>query len=82
MSHLQIAKNVLRFESEQMLKTMEKLDDTFDDAVQAILAAKGKIVVSALPELMAMVGNTQHTAYVGWQPMQDMRGETRIERAS
>jgi arabinose-5-phosphate isomerase len=48
MSHLQIAKNVLRFESEQMLKTMEKLDDTFDDAVQAILAAKGKIVVCGI----------------------------------
>ncbi|MBK7440503.1 MAG: KpsF/GutQ family sugar-phosphate isomerase [Bacteroidetes bacterium] len=48
MSYLNIAKNVLRFESEQMLKTMDKLDAQFDDAVQAILAASGKIVVCGI----------------------------------
>ena len=61
MSHLQIAKNVLRFESEQMLKTMEKLDDTFDDAVHAILAAKGKIVVCGIGKSGA-VAQKQHMA--------------------
>jgi len=48
MSHRQIAKNVLRFESEQILKTMDKIDEQFDAAVESILSAKGKIVVCGI----------------------------------
>ncbi|MBK9454076.1 MAG: KpsF/GutQ family sugar-phosphate isomerase [Bacteroidetes bacterium] len=48
MSHLQIAKNVLRFESEQMIKTMDKLDEQFDAAIESVLLAKGKVVVCGI----------------------------------
>ncbi len=48
MSYLNIAKNVLRFESEQILKTMDKIDEQFDAAVDAVLTSKGKIVVCGI----------------------------------
>jgi len=48
MSHLNIAKNVLLFESEQIKRTMGKLDETFDAAVNAILQARGKVVVCGI----------------------------------
>lgn len=48
MSYLSIAKNVLRFESEQMLKTMDKIDEQFDDAIKAVLAQNGKIIVCGI----------------------------------
>lgn len=48
MSHLHIAKNVLLFESEQIRRTMDHLDETFNKAVDAILKAKGKVVICGI----------------------------------
>lgn len=48
MSHLHIARNVILFESEQLRKTMNKLDAQFDAAVHAILASTGKVVVCGI----------------------------------
>jgi arabinose-5-phosphate isomerase len=48
MSHLHIAKNVLLFESEQIRRTMDHLDETFNQAVDAILKAKGKVVICGI----------------------------------
>lgn len=48
MSHLHIAKNVLLFESEQIRRTMDHLNDAFDQAVEAILQTKGKVVICGI----------------------------------
>lgn len=48
MSHLHIAKNVLLFESEQLRRTLDHLNDNFDAAVNAILQTKGKVVVCGI----------------------------------
>lgn len=48
MSHLHIAKNVLLFESDQIRRTMDHLHDTFNEAVDAILRAKGKVVICGI----------------------------------
>ncbi len=48
MSYLEIAKNVLLFESEQIKKTMDKLNEQFNGSVDAILQGKGKLVVCGI----------------------------------
>ncbi len=48
MSYLEIAKNVLLFESEQIRKTIDKLNAQFNETVDAILATKGKVVVCGI----------------------------------
>ncbi len=48
MSHLQIAKNVLEFESEQIQKAMHNLNEQFNGSVDAILQYSGKVVVCGI----------------------------------
>jgi len=48
MSYLEIAKNVLLFESEQIKKTMDKLNEQFNGSVDTILQGKGKLVVCGI----------------------------------
>jgi len=48
MSHLQIARNVLRFEAEQIQRTLDRLDIRFDAAVNAIFLHAGKVVVCGI----------------------------------
>lgn len=48
MSYVSIAKNVLQFESDQIEKAMNKLNDDFDRIVEIILHHKGKIVVCGI----------------------------------
>ncbi len=37
MSHLEIAKNVLLFESEQIKKAMDKLNEQFNHSVESVM---------------------------------------------
>lgn len=48
MQHREIAKNVLRFESSQILSASEKLDASFDAAVEMILQHQGKIIICGI----------------------------------
>jgi len=48
MSYIQIAKNVLLFESTQIQRAMERLDEQFNQAVDAILNYNGKVVVCGI----------------------------------
>jgi arabinose-5-phosphate isomerase len=44
----EIARNVLRIEAEAVSAIIERLDKSFDDAVEVMLAATGKVVVAGL----------------------------------
>lgn len=48
MSHLEIAKNVLLFESEQIKKAMDKLNEQFNHSVESVMQSKGKLVVCGI----------------------------------
>ncbi len=48
MSSLEIAKNVLLFESEQIKKAMDKLNEQFNGSVDAVIHGKGKLVVCGI----------------------------------
>ncbi len=48
MSHLHIARDVLQFESEQIKKAMDKLNDQFNGSVDSILQSKGKVVICGI----------------------------------
>ncbi|MBK7037658.1 MAG: KpsF/GutQ family sugar-phosphate isomerase [Bacteroidetes bacterium] len=48
MSHLEIAKNVLLFESEQIKKAMDKLNEQFNHSVDSVMLSKGKLVVCGI----------------------------------
>ena len=48
MSHLEIAKNVLLFESEQIRKAMDKLNEQFNGSVDAVMQSKGKLVICGI----------------------------------
>ena len=48
MSSLEIAKNVLLFESEQIKKAMEKLNEQFNGSVDSVMQSKGKLVVCGI----------------------------------
>ncbi len=48
MSSLEIAKNVLLFESEQIKKAMEKLNEQFNGSVDSVMQNKGKLVVCGI----------------------------------
>ncbi len=48
MSHLEIAKNVLLFESEQIKKAMDKLNEQFNHSVDSVMQSKGKLVVCGI----------------------------------
>ena len=47
-SHLDIARRVIAEEAQALSHMAEVLGDTFDEAVEAILAAKGRIIVSGM----------------------------------
>lgn len=48
MSSLEIAKNVLLFESEQIKKAMDKLNEQFNGSVDSVMQSKGKLVVCGI----------------------------------
>lgn len=45
---MEIARNVLRIEAEALSAIIERLDKSFEDAVEALLAVPGKVVVTGL----------------------------------
>jgi arabinose-5-phosphate isomerase len=47
-SAVEIARNVLRIEAEALSAIIERLDKSFEDAVEALLAVPGKVVVTGL----------------------------------
>lgn len=48
MSYINIAKQVLQFESQQIQNAINHLDDNFEDAVSSILHANGKLIVCGI----------------------------------